>query len=459
MQNRNHATPPVPHEAPAHSAPPGLAAHAGAHDAAGADATRPGVLLVAFHFPPQRGSSGIQRTLKFAQHLPQLGWKPVVLSAHRRAYRNSSDDQMGDVPRDLVVQRAFALDSSRHLAFRGRYLRLMALPDRWISWLLGAVPAGIRLIRAHRPRAIWSTYPIPTAHLIGYLLQRWSGLPWIADMRDPMTEENTPENRMAWHAYRWVERLTVRNCTRLVFTTPGALALYRARYPELPASRFRLIENGYDEDDFVRATQHYDPAARREKGPLVLLHSGIIYPLERDPTPMLAALGELRREGLVDPANLRVVLRAAVHEALLGRLIDEFGLHGLVELAPPIPYRAALAEMLDADGLLVMQAAHCNAQIPAKIYEYMRARRPILALTDPAGDTAATMRGAGIDTIARLDDKDDIKAGIMRFVGLLRDGTAPLPPANASQLYSRRSRSAQLAALLDEVVAEHARQA
>lgn len=457
MQKRNHVPPPSPQEAPSHAPPQARAAGASDGDTAGA--TPSGVLMVAFHFPPQRGSSGIQRTLKFVQHLSQLGWKPLVLSAHRRAYQSSSDDQMGDVPRELVVRRAFALDSSRHLAFRGRYLLMTALPDRWISWLLGAVPAGIGLLRAHRPRVIWSTYPIPTAHLIGYLLKRWSGLPWVADMRDPMTEENTPSNRLAWHAYRWVERLTVRNCNRLVFTTPGALAVYRARYPELPAARFRLIENGYDEDDFVRATQHYDPAARRQGGPLVLLHSGIIYPLERDPTPMLAALGELRREGLVDPGSLRVVLRAAVHEDLLGRLIDQFGLHGLVELAPPIPYRAALAEMLDADGLLVMQAAFCNAQIPAKIYEYMRARRPILALTDPAGDTAATMRGAGLDTIARLDDKDDIKAGILRFMGLLRDGTAPLPPDNASQRYSRRSRSAQLAELLDEVVAEHARQA
>jgi hypothetical protein len=128
--------------------------------------------MVAFHFPPQRGSSGIQRTLKFTQHLPKLGWQPLVLSAHRRAYAASSDDQMGDIPGDLVVRRAFAFDSARHLAVRGRYLQASALPDRWISWLFGAVPAGLKLIRQYRPRVIWSTYPIPTAHLIAYCLQR-----------------------------------------------------------------------------------------------------------------------------------------------------------------------------------------------------------------------------------------------------------------------------------------------
>lgn len=455
MQNRSNFTLTQNHQPSAHTDAP-QAASIDDSTATYADA-RPGVLLVAFHFPPQRGSSGIQRTLKFAQHLPQLGWKPLVLSAHPRAYVASSDDQMNDVPGDLVVRRAFALDSGRHLAIRGRYLRGMALPDRWITWLFGAVPAGLKLIREHRPRLIWSTYPIPTAHLIGYTLKRFTGLPWIADMRDPMTEEHTPPNRLVWRAYRWVEKLTVHNCTRMVFTTPGALAMYRARYPEVPPSRFGLIENGYDEDDFVRATASYVPKPKGD-GPLVLLHSGIIYPTERDPTAMLAALGELRREGLIGPDTLRVVLRASIHEDLLGDLIDQHGLHGVVVLEPPIPYRAALAEMLDADGLLVMQAAHCNSQIPAKLYEYMRARRPILALTDPAGDTAATMRGAGLDTIARLDDKDDIKAGVMRFVGLVRSGEAPLPPENASEFYSRRSRSSQFATLLDEVVKEHARQ-
>lgn len=415
---------------------------------------KPGVLMVAFHFPPQRGSSGIQRTLKFAQHLPQLGWKPLVLSAHRRAYAASSDDQMGDVPGDLVVKRAFALDSGRHLAIKGRYLRALALPDRWITWMFGAVPAGLKLIKEHKPHLIWSTYPIPTAHLIAYTLKRFSGLPWIADMRDPMTEKGTPDVPIVWRCYRWVEQLTVRNCTRLVFTTPGALAVYRARYPDVPASRFRLIENGYDEDDFVRATASYKPTDKAPGGPLVLLHSGIIYPLERDPTPMLAALGELRLQGKISPETVRVVLRASVHEDLLADLIARFKLEGLVVLEPHIPYRAALAEMLDADGLLVLQASHCNAQIPAKVYEYMRARRPILALTDPVGDTAATLRGAGIDTIARLDSKEDIMQGLMRFIELLRNGQAPLPPANANLTYSRRSRSSQLADLMAEVIAE-----
>ena len=78
--------------------------------------------------------------------------------------------------------------------------------------------------------------------------------------------------------------------------------------------------------------------------------------------------------------------------------------------------------MLNADGLLVLQAANCNHQIPAKIYEYLRAGRPILALTDLAGDTAGALQRLGIDTIAALDSTPQIAQALLRFIALVREG-------------------------------------
>ena len=150
------------------------------------------LLMIAYHFPPLAGSSGIQRTLRFVQHLPKFGWEPMVLSAHPRAYERTSDDLMADIPEGAIVRRAFALDTARHLSIAGRYIGAMARPDRWVSWKIGAVHEGMRLIRQFRPQAIWSTYPIATAHLIGAELQKRSGLPWIADFRDPMVQDGYP---------------------------------------------------------------------------------------------------------------------------------------------------------------------------------------------------------------------------------------------------------------------------
>ena len=411
------------------------------------------VLMIAFHFPPLRGSSGIQRTLKFAQYLPQSGWQPVVLSAHPRAYALRGDDQLRDIAPEAVVRRAFALDTSRHLSFKGRSPGWLALPDRWVSWLLGAVPAGLSLIRQYRPQVIWSTYPIASAHLIGLTLHRLTGIPWVADLRDPMIDENFPENRLQRRVFLWIERKTVLHCQRAVCTTPGAIKTYRARFPQIPAARFVLLENGFDEENFADA--EILAPVRPGSGRFTLVHSGVIYPSERDPIALFDALAELKAGGRINAASFELVLRATGHDSFLAELIAQRGIGDLVTLAPHIAYREALAEMLGADGLLILQASNCNHQVPAKLYEYLRARRPILALTDPDGDTAATLQGAGIDTMAPLDSKPAIIAALLRFLALTGAGQAPMASNAQITANSRRARSAVLATLLDTITMEN----
>ena len=118
-------------------------------------------------------------------------------------------------------------------------------------------------------------------------------------------------------------------------------------------------------------------------------------------------------------------------------------------LEPTLSYHEALAEMLQADALLVFQASNCNHQVPAKVYEYLRSRRPILALTDPAGDTASVLREAGVHSIVPLDSIDRIVEFLPRFLKSCSEGNAPLPREESIATYSRKERTGQLAALLD----------
>lgn len=408
------------------------------------------VLMIAYHYPPSRGSSGIQRTLKFSRYLPEFGWEPIVLTAHPRAYPSIAHDQVGEVPDQVPVHRAFALDTSRHLSVMGRYPGMLALPDRWVSWWLGAVPAGLRLIRQYRPDAIWSTYPIATAHLIGLSLQRLTGIPWVADFRDPMTDIDYPPNPFTRRIYRWIEGQAVTQCARAVCTTPGTVAQYANDFPHIPSSRFSLVENGYDEENFTAAGAAATAGAA-EGQPFTLIHSGIVYPSERNPIPLFEALAELLRQRVISVANFKLVLRATGHDGYLRELTERYGIEEIVELAPPISYQEALSEMLAADGLLILQASNCNRQVPAKLYEYLRARRPILALTDLAGDTAATLRNAGVDTIAPLDSKQDIMRALPAFLALARQNQAPIATMGKVLASSRKSRTAELASILDQV--------
>lgn len=405
------------------------------------------VLMIAYHFPPLAGSSGIQRTLRFVQHLPKFGWEPLVLSADPRAYERTSDDLLADVPPATVVRRAFALDTARHLSIAGRYVGAMARPDRWVSWKYAAVRDGLRLIREYKPQAIWSTYPIATAHLIGAELQRKSGLPWIADFRDPMAQDGYPADPLTWQSYRKIEEHTLRSARFSTFTTPGAARTYLARYP-VDAGRVAVLENGYDEETFAGAASGGERRSLHP-GAITLLHSGIVYPAERDPTQFFAALGQLKASGAISAGSLVVRFRASVHDDLLQSLAARYDVLEFIDCQPPVPYRQALAEMLDADGLLVMQAANCNEQIPAKIYEYLRANRPILTLTDPQGDTATTLRAAGATDIARLDSAADIGRVLTEFLAAIRAGRAVLPHPQAVAAASREGRTAQLAGLLD----------
>lgn len=411
------------------------------------------VLMVAYHFPPLSGSSGIQRTLRFVQHLPAFGWQPIVLSADPRAYDRVSDDLIADIPASTPVRRAFALDTARHLSLGGRYLSALARPDRWVSWRFDGVRQGLQLIQKYKPQAIWSTYPIATAHLIGSTLARRSGLPWIADFRDPMAQQGYPADLQTWASYKRIEETAASQAALNVFATPGALREYQRRYPHA-AQRMTLLENGYDEGSFVDVERSLLRSKPLNPGALTLLHSGIVYPAERDPEPLFKAVRSLLSSGQLAPGALRLRFRAAVHDALLQRLAKQYELGDVVETLPSVPYREALEEMLRADALLVLQSDDCNDQVPAKLYEYFRAGRPVLCLADPVGDTARACVDAGLPDVAALEDSEAIAQRLVVFVDRLAQGRAPTAKAETVRAASRQARCAQLAAWLDRLPAQ-----
>jgi glycosyltransferase involved in cell wall biosynthesis len=404
------------------------------------------VLVAAYHFPPQAGSSGLLRSLKFCRYLPEFGWKPTVLTIHPRAHEQVNDSQLAEIPADVEVIRAFGLDTRRHLSFRGAYPRALALPDRWISWLLGAVPAGLRAIRKNDIDAIFTTYPIATAVLIGYVLHRLTGKPWIVDFRDSMTEDEYPQDPATRRVYRWIERKAVRHASKLLFTAPGAIRMYRQRYPELTEDRCILMPNGYDEPDFTGIAAQRQPEER-----LRLLHSGLIYPWERDPRPFFRALARLKAEGEISAQTLSVELRACGAEDEFRKNVTELGIEDLVHFLPALPYRASLQDAADADALLLLQAACCDHQVPAKAYEYLRLNKPVLALTSASGDTASQLNDAGGATIVDLADENAICDALPRFLQQVRTGSYPLPSVVKSRFYSRRIQAGRLAECLQAV--------
>ena len=409
------------------------------------------ILLIAYHYPPVSVSSGLQRTLKFSQYLRDFSWEPSVLSINPLAYEKQSNGQMAEVPDDIVVKRALGFDTARHLSIKGKYPGFLAYPDRWVSWWPMGVLSGLWLLWTQKVDVIFSTYPIATSHLIGWALHKITGKPWVADFRDSMTEDNYPTDPKKRKVYQWIERKTIKNCSKAFFTTPGALKMYGERYPQYFSDKWAVIENAFDEGNFEQAVSIKKPNIK-QNDVIRLVHSGVLYPSERDPRCFFDALSELKRDGLITKGTLNIILRATGHDDLFYPMIKERNIDDIVSLEPNVPYVDALQEMLEVEGLMVFQASNCNHQIPAKIYEYLRAEKPIFALTDKQGDTANVLKKEDVGLIVSLDDKAEIKRGLDEFIQQIKNNTASRPDKAVWKQHTRYARTEQLAKLLDDVV-------
>ena len=309
------------------------------------------ILMIAFHFPPCTGSSGLLRSLCFAKDLWAFGWQADVLSASPKAYRECSDDMLNRIPEYVGVHRAFARDIRKVLSISGKYPGLLGLPDRYLSWLpCGVVRAVTETVRGNMD-CIWSTYPIATSHLIGFAVSKLTRRPWAADFRDPMVEFNTrlrtwsPAAPVLRRTRLQIEKLAARHASLIVFCTNGAREIFAERHGSEAERRCVVVANGYDEDTFSSLRQPENIAGPTGAG-LHFLHSGIIYLTEeRDPSNFVHAVANLRNRQVLRPGIDRITFRSTGHDDAIQAIIDKHNAGDLIQTAPHVPYAEALHHM------------------------------------------------------------------------------------------------------------------
>ncbi len=408
------------------------------------------VLMIAFHYPPFRGGSGVHRALKFSKYFLDFQWKPLVVSAHPRAFPQTGSEQMQDIPPAVEVYRTFALNTAKHLSLWGSFPRILALPDPWVSWCLGAIPRCLLLIRKYKPQVLWTTYPIATAHLIGFIVNRLTGIPWVADFRDSMTEEGYPRSPALRKAYVWIEKKVMKHASKLIFTAELTKEMYVKRYPLWNISdKSTVISNGYDEEDFKSLTHDLSPNTNGQEGKVRLIHSGVIYPEERNPIPFFQAISTLKKMKIVNSEVLKIDLRGSGTEEEYQKYINQLDIADVVELLPSLPFLKSLEEGGRADSLLLFQGSNCNHQIPAKAYEYLRLGKPILALTDPRGETAGLLKECGGVTLIDMENEKELVAAIPKFLDEVRQGIHPVPSSEYVTKFSRKKQAQVLTQLFE----------
>jgi glycosyltransferase involved in cell wall biosynthesis len=455
------------------------------------------VMVVTYYFPPV-GGVGVQRTLKNVTYLPRWGWDPVVVAPRDPAYPLRDPSLLTAIPPGIDVHRSLSLEPSRvqligsrvlrrgrgkavgapgdgsasgagagiasssRAGFANRALRsgvsawsrfwgAVLFPDEAIAWVPFGVRSGRRVHRAAPVDVLFSSAPPFSIHIAAGRLKRATGLPWVADFRDPWVGNPfaAPVSDRRANRESATERWIVERADRVVVASEEMRARFVERYPEL-AGRFVYIPNGYDRKDAAGIVPIAGPADR-----FTILFAGSLY----RPGELDAFLGgtELllgRRPELRSRLRVQFVGRAnAGNRAIAAAYSAPDRIGDVVSFEDFVPRPEALARIAGADALLQLMTAAPGTSmfVGGKLMEYLAFDRPILAVMPPGeGRSLVEALPAGY---ASDVDPAAVAAALER---LIEDSPTPRP-ADPAGRYDRTNLAGELAAVLDEVVREVAR--
>ena len=427
------------------------------------------VLVVTYYFPPS-GGPGVQRTLKTVRYLREAGYEPVVLTVEAGAYPSLDPSLGADVPDGVEVIRTPAPDPfALYARLTGRsrqqavavgtveadsvaarlalWLRAnVFLPDARVGWVPFARRAAKERLgdaaRAVAPfAAVVTSGPPHSAHLVGLGLRR-TGVPWVADFRDPWTAINfydeLPMTGLAMTLDRRLERRVLRGADAVTTVSPSWARLLESDIG-LPAGSVHVIHNGVDEADVEGGAAVRDDA-------FVLAHVGSLY-ATRNPTALWAALARLRSDGAIPKAVVRLVGRVD------GAVLADARAAGVpVEAEAYVPHGEAVREMARA-ALLLLSIEPFPADrgmITGKLYEYLASGRPVLGVGPTDGDAEALLAATGGGHVHGRAAVDGLAEAVRQHYAAWAEGS-PVEgaPWAAVAPYSRRAQTLRLGEVID----------
>jgi glycosyltransferase involved in cell wall biosynthesis len=413
-------------------------------------ARRRHVLVIHYHFPPL-GGAGVQRVLKFVKYLPELGWDVTVLTTSSLAYAITDPSLLRDVPPGVRVTRTIeipAIALRRRLLNPAHRLRIPGLidyvgwPDDTSGWLPFATAEGLRLARQLRPDAVFSSsYPY-SAHIVGRMVSRTCGIPWVADFRDPWTHgSHCDPSRLLTRVNRRAERWLVREADRIT-VVDDSLELEGL---DADDPRRVVIHNGVDEADIDSEPEPDPPATDR----FSLTHVGSLYG-SRDAAPVFAAIRRLIERREIDPHRFEVPL---VGNVWMGdRPIGGNGVP--VRTVGYVDHRRAVGEMRRATALLFYQPPDYPTS-SGKIFEYLLSGRPILCVAGRENLAYRLVEEMGAGAVAEPGDPGSIDRALADLYRNWRDGALGIGPEVRERTlarFSRRVLTGELANVLEGAV-------
>ena len=435
------------------------------------------VLIITYYWPPS-GGSGVQRWVKFAKYLPKEGWQPVIYTPENPELTAVDKTLVAEIPPEAeIVKRRIFEPYGIYRALMGKgsstdlktltagsdggevnpvnggkkswkqrlslYIRgNFFIPDPRVLWVRPSVRFLKSYLKDHPVDAIVTTGPPQSMHLIGLELSKATGLPWLADFRDPWTKMFyfkhlglTPKSE-AKHCE--LEKKVLDGATKVISVSP----MVQKEFQEMTSTPVELITNGFDPEDFNKEID-FDENFN-------ITHTGL-FASDGNPDVLWKVLSDKCREDLEFKNLLRIRIVGKTDKEIL----DSIQAAGLGDNIINLGYQShevAVREQRNASVLILplRKEPEYEAVLPGKLFEYLASRRPILGIGQTAGAMANVVRETGSGVVYDWHEERNIRTYIDfcwdEFKNdELRDNTSDISK------YDRRATTRQLAKFLDEM--------
>ena len=425
------------------------------------------VLIITYYWPPS-GGSGVQRWVKFSKYLPSQGWQPVIYTPENPDMPSIDQSLYSDIPGEAeIIKRPITeiysiyrrisgnkgggevnpinsqkktLKQKLMLAIRGN----LFIPDPRISWLRPSVRFLKKYLREHPVDVIVSTGPPHSMHLIAREVSKATGIPWVADFRDPWTRmfyfKHLALSDWARKKHEKLEKMVLDDASAVVAVSP----LVQEEFKTMTGNRIELVTNGYDPEDFGQIVE--------PDGYFNIVHTGL-FASDGNPETLWKVLSDLCREDARFAEQLRIRLVGKNDTMIL----DSIHAAGLERNLVDLGYRdhtVAVREQMGSTMLILplRKEPEYRATLPGKLFEYLGSQRPVLGIGQTDGAMARILADTGAGETFEWDDEAGIRSYVLKRWEKFLAGDDDSVPDNNIEQYSRKATARKMAALLESLI-------
>ena len=430
------------------------------------------VLFISYYWPPA-GGAPVQRILKFYQYLPEYGWEPYILTTQDGDFPFVDDSLTKLVRPDtkIVRSKGFSLhkifsrispkskknfvpygftDTSKNgfMDNLSRWVKYNFIPDTRYPWRFGTVRKAVKIIRSEKIDLIFSSSPPQTNHIIARKAARRTGIPWVADFRDPWTD-------VFWvidsKSKRWkcihridqrIERKTISAMDEVITVGPSLVEMLQRK----TTKTIHEINNGFDDAYFQSAK--YTPSKK-----FCIMYAGSISK-EQDPECFFSAVGKLlQNESFSNSAEICFLGNFPTY---LHERAEKSSFSNSISFLPYTFYEESLEKIAAADMLLLMipRTADNKCIITSKIFDYIGSGRPVLAFGPVDGDAAVILTRTGGGKMFDYEDSEGAAKWIEEMFTRWQKGESLQNTSSDYSEYTRRNLTGKLARLFDQASAK-----